>query len=109
MTEQGTELFCPANSSLKGQGNSVSPPSPEGIAFAVGGLVLMAILPIVVFAFRSVSELEEQEKVCIYFFRSILVSLNSDFTWNNKEAIVEIRRETLYEKISKSYLLSFHL
>jgi len=68
MTEPGTELFCPANSSLDGQGNSVSPPSPEGIAFAVGGLVLMAILPIVIFAFRSVSELEEQEKVCFEFF-----------------------------------------
>lgn len=70
MTEPVIESFHPANSSLDGVGSNL-PPSPEGVAFALGGLVLMAILPIVIYAFRSVSELKEKNKVCNLFLPKI--------------------------------------
>jgi uncharacterized membrane protein len=48
---------------------SEKPPStPEGMAVAYGGLVIMALLPIFFGSFRSVLRLKEQ-KVSLFFFQ----------------------------------------
>ena len=64
-----------------GNENKTIPSTPEGMALAYGSLFLMAIVPICIGSFRSVTFHKEQ-KVIIHS-QSHSVSLQFEFVWRN--------------------------